>query len=143
MVSKDTWTIRGPNDGDVSFVYATWLRGLYYGNDFIKLIDKDTFMDNYHKVITQILRRPTIEIKVVCLNEDHDVILGYSICEKDTVHWVFTKPVWRAIGIARSILPAEIKTISHYTNLGRKLKGPTTIFNPFLVTTKEDSHAQE
>jgi GNAT superfamily N-acetyltransferase len=135
--SKDVITIRGPQSGDTNFVYATWLRGLYYGNDFIKQIDKDIFMEEYHPVVTGILRRPGISIKIACLKEDEDVILGYSITEGSTLHWVFVKPVWRGIGVAKKLLPDKIITITHYTNLGKKLKSTETIFNPFLAITKE------
>lgn len=93
-------------------------------------------MTNYHKVAEALTVSPKITIKVACLPEDPDVILGYSILSADfqTVHFVYVKSAWRNKGIARSLLPQYPTTITHLTKLGKSLmhKFPSATFNPFL-----------
>lgn len=88
-------------------------------------------MDNYHKVIDKILSRPQIKSKIATLKEDPGVILGYSIYEGHTLHWVFVKQVWRKIGLAKSLVPGDTSQTTHMTKIGYKLKGEID-FNPFL-----------
>jgi hypothetical protein len=114
-------------------VYSTWLNGLYYGNDWFREIDKNTYFENYHKVLEAIFKRPETQIIIACLKEDEDVILAYAITEGQTLHWIFTKPVWRRMGLSRLILKESIKAVSHLTRLGKSIKPREWRFNPFLV----------
>lgn len=127
-------TFRSGLPDDRSFILATWLRGLYYGNPWFKEIPKDVFMDKYHRVISDIMVRPESAISVAVLRDSPDVILGYSVLGSPrTLHWVFVKEAWRKIGIARKLIPAEIDSTTHLTVLGKKLKPKTMSFNPFLI----------
>jgi GNAT superfamily N-acetyltransferase len=131
------YDIRDVKPEDANFVLATFLRGLYYGDSWFSLIPKDIFMLNYKKVAEVLLKSNNTVVKIACLKEDQDVILGYSILSADyqTIHWVFVKQAWRNKGIARSLLPQYSTNITHLTDLGRKLmnKLPTAIFNPFKL----------
>ena len=121
--------------GDESFIFSTFLRGLYYGNEFFKLVPKDIFMANYKKVIESLLSRAVV--KVACLKEDHDVILGYSIQSLDntTVHWIFVKQAWRRKGIMKALIPESPTAITHFTSLGLSLlpKFKDCVFDPFKL----------
>lgn len=128
---KDLVSIRGPRPEDVNFIYASWLRGLYYGDTWYGEMPKDIFMHNYHKVLENILTRA--DVKVACLKEDPDVILGYAVSSGTTLHWVFVKSAWRLIGIAKSIVPTNIETTTHLTKVGRSLKPRSCIYNPFAI----------
>lgn len=123
--------------GDRNFILATWLRGLYYGNTWFKEIPKNVFMENYHNLLDRLLASPTVKIKVACLKDDPDVILGYSVVSKDEtiVHWVFCKSAWRGIGIARSLVNPQATVATHLTKVGLSLikKCPGMIFNPFVI----------
>ncbi len=122
--------------GDEAFVMATFLRGLYYGNEFFSIIPKDLFMDNYKLVIGALLSKN--QVKVACLREDPSVILGYSIISNDfkTLHWVFLKKAWRLQGIGRSLVPKYITSVSHFTSMGLPLlkKFDNCVFDPFKLT---------
>ncbi len=129
--------IRGYLPGDEAFIFSTWLRGLYYGNSWFREIDKDLFMENYHRAISSILSKPGVEISVSCLKEDPETILGYAVYERgrSALHWVFVKEVWRKFGIMKRLIPSdqEWKCVTHLTTVGKAIKPKEIIFNPFLV----------
>jgi hypothetical protein len=118
---------------DVHFIYATWLRGLYYGNDWFREIDQDIYFNAYSKSIENILSRTHVKIDVSCLKDDQDVVLGYVVYEKHVMHWIFVKQPWRKFGIAKDLLPKDIQIVTHLTKVGKSLKPQNWIFNPFLI----------
>ena len=126
------YEIRNFKPGDLSFVVATFLRGLYYGNQYFHLMEKDLFMNKYKPVAEALVTNRSIN--VACLNDDQDVILGYSMVSKDnsTVDWVYVKKAWREQGIARKLVP-NVSAYSHFTDIGLKIaKNKNLNFNPFL-----------
>ena len=137
------YDIRSAVTDDYNFIVATWLRGYYYGNDFkdesghslFSYIDKASFMRDYKKLVNAILTNPKVNIRVACLKEDPNVILGYSVTTKDDriIFWTFVKTAWRQQGIGKSLLPKDPKVAVSCTNLGLKLmsKYPNLKFNPF------------
>lgn len=138
---------RQGQEGDINFIYATWLQALYYGNgwsrnvepvagapvDIYSSMDRDVFFKNYNNIIQKILIKPSVSVNIACLIEDPDVILGYSVTEPEVLHFVFVKDVWRRMGIARDLIPADTKTVTHLTRIGRGLKPKEWGFNPFLI----------
>lgn len=130
------YNIRDFKEEDKNFILATFLRGLYYGDSWYSFIPKELFMVNYKKVGLFLVENPGVTIKVACLKEDPDVILGYSILSADyqTIHWVHVKSSWRKKGIARSLLPSRPTSVTHLTKIGKELLNKfetKVIFNPF------------
>lgn len=132
------YALRDGTEEDHALVYATFLRGMYYGDSWFSLIPKDIFMDNYKVFMSELINSPNTIIKVACLREEPDVILGYSVLSRDlnTAHYVYVKAAWRNHGIARNLLPTTLVYVSHLTKLGKSLlhKFPNTTFNPFSLT---------
>lgn len=130
------YEVRDYRESDLAFVKSTFLRGLYYGDSWFSLIPKNIFMQNYKLLAEKLINSPLVVIKVACLQEDHDVILGYSMLSSDfqTIHWVFVKQAWRRQGIAKRLLPQFPTSVSHLSELGKTLlnKFQNTIFNPFI-----------
>lgn len=118
---------------DLGFIYSSWLQGLYYGNDWFRQIDQEKYFDFYHQVVEKILFNPGTLVTVACLNEDQDVILGYSVVRKNILDWVFVLPAWRKLGIATHLIPKEINTVTHLTKVGKSLKPKEWKFDPFLI----------
>lgn len=135
---KDLISVRPGNSTDLPFIMSTWLNGTYYGNDWIKEIEKGIFMSTYHDLLERLLYRETVLVTVACLKEASDVILGYCVTEGPVLHYVFIKPVWRGIGLARDLVPSGICVVSHLTNVGRSIKPSTIGFNPFLILGARD-----
>lgn len=117
---------------DRNFILATFLRGLFHGDSWFSIIDKKVFMKHYHKVIEFILGKPTTKVLVACLKEDPSAILGYSIFENDKIHWVYVKPAWRKIGLAKDLVPKNASSVTHLTKMGLSIiKNHKIEFNPF------------
>lgn len=143
MQNLDLITIRPYTSEDENFVYASWLRGLYYGDTWFNAIPKEVFMHEYHKVLDLIIKTRPCAIKIACLKEDPEVILGYAIfhiTEKgQALDWVFIKKAWRAIGIAKMLVQDEVPTLTTVTHLSKKgldimkSKLPNVVFNPFSI----------
>lgn len=135
MIKSELVAIRGGTEVDKNFVYATFLRGLYYGETHFSEIPKQIFMENYHNKIATILENPATIFIIACLKEDPEVILGYSLISSDleTVYFVFIKKAWRNIGIGKSLVPSSVKAATHLTRVGLSLaKKRNIIYNPFL-----------
>lgn len=134
---QELYEVRDFKPEDKSFIMATFLRGLYYGNTWFGAIPKDIFMNNYKHIIEALLHNPKTTLKIACLKEDKDVILGYSILSADyqTIHWVFVKSAWRKQGIAKTLVPQHPVYATHLSELGKvlltKLQG--AVFNPFAL----------
>jgi hypothetical protein len=137
MNKSELVAIREYLPGDRNFILATWLRGAYYGQDYFRQIPKDTFMAQYHAFVEKILASPSVKIRVACLKDDPEVILGYSVLgsESQVLNWVFVKSAWRAIGIGKSLIPPQVQSVSHITKVGQSIlaKHPDVVFNPFKV----------
>lgn len=137
MNKTDLVAIRDYAPGDKNFIYASWLRGMYYGESWLSLMEKDVFMASYHKVIENLLDSPSAQIKIACLKDDADVILGYSVMSRiaPVVHWTFVKSAWRGIGIAKMLVPKETKIVTNLTKSGLAIlrKHPGVTYNPLLV----------
>lgn len=121
---------------DENFIFATWLQGLRHSNDLFKLMPADVYYAAYHKVIESLLNAPGVQVRIACLKDTPDVILGYSVYRGDTLHWTHVKKAWRKIGIAKSLMPESgIKTITHINKLGVSylFSHPSLVFNPFAI----------
>lgn len=137
MSEQQLYTTRDFTPEDKNFIFASWLRGLYYGCNWFREINKDVFMRNYHNFLERLLSQPTVSIKVACLKNDPEVILGYSVLgADDTLHWVFVKSAWRNIGVAKALIPTSTKCVSHLTKTGLSIikRHPDVQFNPFNLT---------
>lgn len=133
-VNKDLVTIRDAVLDDRNFILATWLKGLRYGNEWFETIDADPYYKVYSKVIENLLDRPDISVKISCLTEDPSVILGYAVYNHDALRWVHVKAAWRNIGIAKSLVPSDIRVVTHLTKVGLAIfkKYRKAKFNPFF-----------
>lgn len=120
---------------DKNFILATWLKGLRYGNDWFGEIEPSVYFTVYQKIIDAVLSDPRVSVKVACLKDDPDVVLGYSVSSGNRLDWVFVKRLWRNIGIAKSLIPPGITIVSHITTTGRSIlrKNKGVFFNPFSL----------
>lgn len=144
VAKKELIDVRPYGETDKNFVLATWLRGLYYGDTFFSNIPKTIFMENYHSILENFIKRNSEAIQVACLREDPEVILGYSVvrdikigeADISVLDWIFVKTAWRGIGISKMLVPNKINACTHLTKLGASIiknKYPNIIFNPFLL----------
>lgn len=125
MTFEGLYNIRDANKNDHNFILATFLRGVYHGDTFFSSVPKDLFMSRYKLVAQALVGDENTKIKVACLPEDPDVVLGYSILSNDysTINFVFVKNAWRRKGIGRSLVPLNPAYVvpQHVTSIGKSL----------------------
>lgn len=135
MDKSEVSFIRESVPGDKHFILSTWLRGLYYGETLYSLMEKATFMELYKKVLDYLVTNSYIQ--VMCLKEDPNIIIGYSVLslDKKILHWLYVKKNFRNIGVATDLVPKDVKVVTHLTKSGIiLLKRKNMIYNPFLVS---------
>lgn len=127
--------IRDMVNDDRPFIFSTWLRGLRHSNDYFELIENEAYFKHQHDLIEAILDDFEVTVKIACLKDDPSVVLGYVVYKNTRLDWCFIKRSWRAIGLARDLVPKDITTVSHVTDVGRALlrKHPTVRFNPYIT----------
>jgi len=72
-------------------------------------------------------------VKLAVLSDN--TVLGWSMIENQTLHYVWVKKEVQRQGIAKSLIPKDIEAITHLTNKGISVwvsKYPNVKFNPFI-----------
>jgi GNAT superfamily N-acetyltransferase len=124
--------LREPVPGDINFLLSTMLKGLYYGSKFWALVDQEAFFKNYEPFLKNLLIFNYV--KIACLQEDPDVILGYSLYKNNILHFIFVKKSYRKLGIGKLLYPEGIDTVSHLTDSGDNIRKKLNLkFNPFAL----------
>lgn len=117
-----------------NLIYSKWMRSLRKGNDYFKLIDSASYYKTYQHYLGYVLNRDFTIVRLAILSEDSDVVLGFSVSEKNILHYCYTNVDMRKQKIALSLVPFEVQTITHLTKTGMTIwnkKFPNAIFNPF------------
>lgn len=94
----------------------------------------EAYYSTYHRYIIGILTRPETFVRMAVLAGADDVVLGFSVVRGTTLDYVHVHRDQRGQGIARSLVPPDIDTISHLTKTGLTIWGSKYskwIFNPF------------
>jgi hypothetical protein len=102
-------------------IAGEWKRSFRNGNKNLRETAQKSYIERYDRYIEHIFSKPHTRIRLAVLSDDHDNALGWSVCENTTLHYVFVKWDNRHLGIGMSLLPKNIETITHLTDLGRKL----------------------
>ncbi len=117
-----------------NFVRDRWLKTYKKCNKFMSLVDPASYYQAYPKYIKSILDRPTTAVRLAMLQEDNDVLLGFSVSDGPMLHYVNVPLDYRGQGIGGRLVPYVVESFSHITETGMKLwqkKYPKAIFNPF------------
>lgn len=77
---------------DHAFIYATWLRQLWFAKSNLTTLSKTRFMNLHHKKIEVAIH--SSEGKVACLEDDRSFLLGYRVGE-----FMYVKKAFRGQGI--------------------------------------------
>ncbi len=138
---EQKWSIRDANEKDIPFIYATWLNS-YYHDSWARSVKKTIYFDNYKHVLDTILEDKYTEVKVACLPENTNVILGFLVQEQQNIiHYCFVKEAFRRMGVAKSLFQHEKAYITHMTrSFSPILRDHEEVFtyNPFYLFNKGD-----
>jgi hypothetical protein len=107
-------------DRDSPFLYSTWRNALYY-SPLEPIQDADRFFSEETKRIRKIIKDGAV-IKIACLDETPDQIVGYSVINQNSLEFVYVKRDYRRIGVAKLLLEDGFKEVTNcLTKLGRDL----------------------
>lgn len=127
---SEVLTMREYKKEDEAFVYSTWLQNLYANTRWRTAITRKDFY-KYHAVLEVILAKPSTTVRICCLKDDPEIIVGYSVYEKtpaDTIlHWVFVRADWQRRGIARDLCPFTPTVVTHMTKVGDRIWTKLTV----------------
>lgn len=118
----------------INFIISKWMRSYRYNNDYIKLIDSDSYFLAYRRYLLSLLINKKVTARIAVLSDDFDVALGFSVICGNTLHYVYVHKDYRRIGIGRNLVPIKVDSFTHLTKMGIKLwptKMPDALFNPF------------
>ena len=127
---------------DEGFIFDSWLKSYKFMSQFAKNIPSETYYPSHRQIITGIIARPTTEVLIAHPEDDADVILGYMVKERVSVHvihYVFIKEGFRRMGIAKRLMEhgeiAPSFTFTHWTYAMNALvfKIPQIKYNPYLI----------
>lgn len=99
---------------DDPFIFSTWRKAVWF--DKQKPTDSldPIFFRQKTKQIRNILASPNILIRLACLKDDPDQIIGYSILDNMVIEFVYVKVDYRKQGIA-SLLTKGFKSCAQPT----------------------------
>ncbi len=137
-VSQATYSIIEFNPGQIpkeyfGYISAQWLHSARYRNPVYKRIPSHIYYKTYAKYVENILNHSKVRLAV--LDEDNDVILGFSCYSREILHYVYVAREQRRQGIGNHLLPSEVKIYTHFTEDGERIvktKKLELIFNPFV-----------
>lgn len=89
---KQLIQIRNHVKDDEPFLFATYLQHNWYDKTNTTTLKKATWMSLQHKRLESVLENDTV--KIACLKEDPDVILGYAF-QDGKKPFCYLKLAWR------------------------------------------------
>lgn len=94
-------SIREFNPEDIAFIKSSWLKNQCNTVPF-------KFMKNFFISYSPLLdkRIPTIKILIACNPEYADQTYGYVAYDKDVLHFIYVKGVYRHFGLSKDMLQA-------------------------------------
>jgi GNAT superfamily N-acetyltransferase len=116
------------------FLLSKWKRSLRHGNDYFRLVRASDYYDAYERYLTRILADERCAVRLAVLDEDADIVLGFSVARGNILDYVYVHKDVRGTGIGKSLVPLGIDTITHLTKTGLVIwsnKRSDWAFNPF------------
>ena len=120
--------IRAATADDLAFIRASWMAS-YWKSGFAPRVTQRVFVEGYGKKMARLLQVSSVQ--VACFESVPEEVLGYSVLEGDTGHWVYVKAPYRRQHIG-SALVRGMKWHTTDTRHGRLLAAKVeSQFNPW------------
>lgn len=105
---------------DYDFIYATWRNALWF-TEKRKDEESDQFYSDASEMISNILKRPNTHVKIACLADDHDMLLGWSVMQGQHLEFVYVKWDYRRCGIGAMLTHGFTTFADPQTRIGKAL----------------------
>ena len=133
--------VRPMLEGDIGFVFNTWLKSFRYSS-FAKPITNTVYFNEQHKIIERLIKKN--DIFIACDNTDPNQIYGYICAGKVdgifAIHYIYVKHTFRKMGIGKLLLntfshdPSNAAIFSHHTHSAEKLAAKfNLVYHPFIL----------
>lgn len=100
--------LRAAADGDMAFIYSSWLKAHYDIGSNVKAIDRRTFESHHRTIIEKLLGRS--QILIASDPEVSDLIYGWIVFEpigaQVCIHYSYVRGSQRRFGIGRRLYEA-------------------------------------
>jgi GNAT superfamily N-acetyltransferase len=125
-------------------VLASWLRTMagHKGVDeayWVQATGREAFFRGHELLLRERLI-PATSFLVASLPEDESAIVGWVCYQPGVLHYVFVKPKWRKLGIAKRLIEAafpnysQALTYTHRSQMASSLSLPVQWkFDPYLA----------
>ena len=117
-----------------NMILAKWLNNHWSDNDLYRLMERGPYFSYYQKFLEKLFLLDDFLFRLAVLTDDHDIVLGWSAMDNDTLHYVFVNTDYRNLGFMRLLVPIRPSRITHITKRMLKIwpaKFPDAVFNPF------------
>lgn len=119
----------------INLVRSRWIRSYKKDNGYMKLVHPPSYYFAYNNYINLVLERKDTIVLLAVLEEDNDVVLGFSVTERNILHYVHVPKAYRRQKIGTMLIPRGIEWTTHLTKIGMRIwsvKGANIRFSPFL-----------
>lgn len=118
---------------DLRFVRDSWFEA-YRRGGYAPEVGFDLFQEGQKSLIAFLTEKPMHPVIVAFAEKTPDEILSWLCFDRETVHFVYTKHVYRKMGLAANLLELHgpFKFYSHQTRAGTKLANKMGLrYNPY------------
>lgn len=102
-------------------IMARWLRSYKNGDKKLRKANAGTYYAAFHPFVENLLKKPDSTVRLAVLEDDKDVVLGFSVFREDVLDYVHVQVDARRLGIGKSLIPENITAFSFITELAFKL----------------------
>lgn len=109
------------SERDAAMLFSTWRNALWFDMANRDETKNHKFFRDCTRLIKTILAHEDAAVRVACLSDDPNLILGVSVVNKDNLIWIYVKADYRGRGIA-TLLAKGISTVSNpSTRIGKAI----------------------
>lgn len=139
MSQGKEFNIREGIGSDLPFIFDSFLKS-YKKTSFIgRSCRNGIFFDSYRLIVDRILEQS--KVLVACHKTEPQVIFGYMIFNKTTLHYVFVKEPFWELGIANALYQEASQSLdqvgftsmTHKTLMSDRIQSLKIPYNPFLL----------
>lgn len=98
---------------DSGLIYDSYPKGVYHASCLRIVESKTDWMNEFYETVKKQLLAATI--RVACIEDDPNKILGYSIIDGDMLEFVYVKEMFRNNGIGTLLTKDKFRTINPFT----------------------------
>lgn len=105
---------------DSPLIFASWRNNLWYSKNRDEKT-RNQFYSAATRSIRKLISKPEISVRVACIKENPDQIIGFSVVNEKHLEWIYVKLEYREKGVG-NLLTKHISTFAEpVTFLAKKL----------------------